>query len=211
MSKGKLLKGTAILTVVGVITRLLGFFYKIFLSNLLGAEKLGVYQLIFPVYGVCYNIYATGIQTTISRFVAAELGKKNYKNTVKVLRIGLFFSVTIATILSIIVFSNAEYIASNIIFEPRISSSLKILAIVFPFSESLCINDIIMLTKSGVPAITQLVKQMVRILIVYAMSIGLANGIIVFYRNCRWISYWRNFFYNIQYYILLCNIRYKAD
>src|SRR5690554_1513833 len=178
MSKGKLLKGTAILTVVGVITRLLGFFYKIFLSNLLGAEKLGVYQLIFPVYGVCYNIYATGIQTTISRFVAAELGKKNYKNTVKVLRIGLFFSVTIATILSIIVFSNAEYIASNIIFEPRISSSLKILAIVFPFCGiTSCINGYYYgLTKSGVPAITQLLEQMVRILIVYAMSIGLANG-----------------------------------
>ena len=108
MSKGKLLKGTAILTIVGVITRLLGFIYKIFLSNVLGTEMLGVYQLIFPVYGVCYNIYATGIQTTISRFVASEQGKKNNKNTIKILHIGLLFSVATALILSLIVFFNAD-------------------------------------------------------------------------------------------------------
>ncbi|NLJ89411.1 MAG: polysaccharide biosynthesis protein [Clostridiales bacterium] len=178
MSKGKLLKGTAILTIVGVITRLLGFFYRIFLSNLLGAEKLGVYQLIFPVYGICYNIYATGIQTTISRFVASELGKKNYKNTVKVLRIGLFLSVSLASILSLIIYFNASFIATNIIFEPRITSSLKILAVVFPFCGiTSCINGYYYgLTKSGVPAITQLLEQLVRVFIVYAIASVLANN-----------------------------------
>ncbi len=178
MSKGKLLKGTAILTIVGVVTRLLGFFYKIYLSNLLGAEQLGVYQLIFPVYGVCYNIYGTGIQTTISRFVASELGKKNYKNSVKVLSLGLIFSFTSAIILSLIVYFNAQYIATNIVFEPRITSSLKILAIVFPFCGiTACINGYYFgLTKSSVPAITQLLEQLVRVFIVYAMATLFANG-----------------------------------
>lgn len=178
MSKGKLLKGTAILTAVGIITRLLGFFYKIFLSNILGNEQLGVYHLIFPVYSVCYNLYGTGIQTTISRFVAAEHGKKNYKNTIKVLSLGLFFSIAIATILSLIVFLNADYIASNIVFEPRIASSLKILSIVFPFCGiTACINGYYYgLTKSSIPAITQLLEQLIRIFIVYAMSIGFGKG-----------------------------------
>ncbi len=178
MSKGKLLKGTAILTIVGVITRALGFYYKIFLSNALGTENLGVYQLVFPVYGICYNIYATGIQTTISRFVAAEQGKKNYKNTVKILKIGIFLSVSSAIILSIIVFFNAEYIATNIIYEPRIAPSLKILSSVFPFCGiTSCINGYYYgLTKSNVPAITQLIEQIVRISIVYAFAIILGNG-----------------------------------
>lgn len=178
MSKGKLLKGTAILTIVGVITRLIGFVYKIFLSNILGAEMLGVYHLIFPVYSICYNIYGTGIQTTISRFVALELGKKNYKNIVKVLRIGLFFSVSVAIIISFIVFINADYIASNIIYEPRIASSLKILSIVFPFCGiTACINGYYYgLTKSSVPAMTQLAEQIVRVSIVYAFAMYFGNG-----------------------------------
>lgn len=178
MSKSTLLKGTAILTIVGVITRLLGFFYKIFLSNILGPEMLGVYQLIFPVYSVCYNIYGTGIQTTISRFVAAQLAKKNYKNVPKVLFIGLFLSISSAIILSLIVYFNADYIASNIIYEPRLASSLRILSIVFPFcGTTACINGYYYgLTKSGVPAMTQLLEQIIRISIVYAAALFFGNG-----------------------------------
>lgn len=178
MSKTTLLKGTAILSIVGVITRLLGFFYKIFLSKSLGPEMLGVYQLIFPVYSVCYNIYGTGIQTTISRFVAAELGKKNYKNAPKVLGLGLLFSLISAILLTLIVCFNADFIATNIIYEGRIAPSLRILAIVFPFCGiTACINGYYYgLTKSGVAAMTQLLEQIVRISIVYALAMYFGNG-----------------------------------
>ena len=44
-----LLKGTFILTVVGILTRVMGFFYRIFLSRSFPAEEIGLYQLIFPV------------------------------------------------------------------------------------------------------------------------------------------------------------------
>jgi len=66
MSKNTIIKGTLILTFAGLLTRLIGFFYRIFLSKALGAETLGLYQLIFPVYGICFTIYASGIQTAIS-------------------------------------------------------------------------------------------------------------------------------------------------
>ena len=42
-----LLKGTFILTVVGILTRVMGFFYRIFLSRSFPAEEIGLYQLIF--------------------------------------------------------------------------------------------------------------------------------------------------------------------
>ena len=178
MSKKTLLKGTAILTIAGILTRLLGFFYRIFLSNILGAENLGIYQLIFPVYSICYNIYATAIQTAISSFVALELGKKHYKNVPKVLRIGLFISISSAVLLSLIVFFKADFIASNIIYEPRSAASLKILAIVFPFCGiTSCINGYYYgLTKSGVPATTQLFEQIVRVSLVYAMALFVGKG-----------------------------------
>ena len=49
-----LLKGTFILTVVGILTRVMGFFYRIFLSRSFPAEEIGLYQLIFPVYTLAY-------------------------------------------------------------------------------------------------------------------------------------------------------------
>jgi len=66
-----LLKGTLILTVTGLITRVLGFLYKIYLSNILGSVNLGIYQLVFPIFGIAYTLYVSGIQTAISQMIAA--------------------------------------------------------------------------------------------------------------------------------------------
>ena len=44
--KNQLLKGTLILTGAGIITRLIGFIYRIFLADKLGEVNLGIYQLI---------------------------------------------------------------------------------------------------------------------------------------------------------------------
>ena len=70
MKKNPLLTGTLILTLAGLLTRIMGFFYKIYLSNTMTTEMLGLYQMIFPVYGICFTLYASGIQTAISQLVA---------------------------------------------------------------------------------------------------------------------------------------------
>ena len=85
MKKSTLIKGTLILTAAGLITRIIGFIYRIYLSNALGPEQLGIYQLIFPVYGICHTLYASGIQTAISKLVAETGG--NSKKTASSRRI----------------------------------------------------------------------------------------------------------------------------
>ena len=42
MNKHPILMGTLILTVTGFLSRILGFFYRIFLSRAIGAEGLGL-------------------------------------------------------------------------------------------------------------------------------------------------------------------------
>ena len=72
-----LIAGTLLLTVTGLSNRVIGFFYRIFLSRIIGAEGLGIYQLIFPVFALCIAFSSSGIQTAVSRFVAAA----DHKNT----------------------------------------------------------------------------------------------------------------------------------
>ncbi|MBH1940139.1 polysaccharide biosynthesis protein [Mobilitalea sibirica] len=176
--RGNLFKGTLILTLAGFVTRIIGFFYRIFLSNTMGAEKLGIYQLVFPVYGICFTIYATGIQTSISRLVAAEIGKRNHKNVYKILRIGLLLSVVLALMLAIFVYLYSDYIARRFLLEPRSASSLRILATVFPFcGVTSCINGYYYgLKKAGVPASTQLLEQILRVIIVYTIAFYTGKG-----------------------------------
>ena len=62
-AKHPVLTGTAILTCAGILSRLIGFFYRIFLSRTIGAQGLGIYQMIFPVYAFCLSGVTAGIQS----------------------------------------------------------------------------------------------------------------------------------------------------
>jgi len=42
----QIIKGTFILAAAGFLTRILGFFYRIFLSNNIGALGMGLFQMI---------------------------------------------------------------------------------------------------------------------------------------------------------------------
>ena len=162
MIKSTLLKGTFILTIAGFLTRILGFFYKIYLSNILGSENLGIYQLIFPIYGLFFTLYAGGIQTAISKLVAEQPCKKTLKK-------GIILSLTLAILCSVLLYTNASFFAHVFMREPRCESSLKLLALVFPFcSITSCINGFYFgLKKTSIPATTQLLEQMGRIVFSY--------------------------------------------
>lgn len=181
MVKNNLLKGTFILTIAGLITRVLGFFYKIYLSRILTTETLGIYQLIFPVYGLCFTLYASGIQTALSTLVAAHYGKKNDITKEKragtsikdILQIGFLSSLSIALVCSNVVYYFSDFIACNLIREEACRGSLEILAYVFPFcSITSCINGYYYgRKKAAVPAVTQLLEQIARILFVCIFAI----------------------------------------
>lgn len=76
-AKHPVLTGTAILTCAGILSRLIGFFYRIFLSRTIGAQGLGIYQMIFPVYAFCLSGVTAGIQSALSRCCSAALSKGN--------------------------------------------------------------------------------------------------------------------------------------
>ena len=76
--KNYFLKGELfVLTLVGLISRVIGFFFRIFLSRSFGTEGIGIYHLIFPAYALCISLSAAGIETALSRLTAryASLGR----------------------------------------------------------------------------------------------------------------------------------------
>ena len=62
LASNPILTGAAILTLAGFASRIIGFFYRIFLSQQIGAEGMGVYQLIFPVFSVCFSLCCGPVQ-----------------------------------------------------------------------------------------------------------------------------------------------------
>lgn len=154
------------LTGAGFISRILGFFYRIFLSHTIGASGLGLYQLIFPVFTLCLAISANGIQTAISRFVASEKSSRLY------LSAGMFLSVIISGILALFVYWLAPWIASSILKEPRTLDLLRLMSFALvPSAIHACFNGYYYGKKNSIPpAICQIIEQIARVfgtLIIY--------------------------------------------
>lgn len=168
--QNKLIQGTVLLTAAGFITRVIGFAYRIFLADFLGSANLGIYQLIFPVYGICFTIYGAGIQTAISQLVAANQGKsaRKHPKDITIFSVGLSLSLILSFSLFLLVELFAQPISKYFLLEPACAPYLKILALLFPFcGTSACINGYFYGKKEAhVPAISQIIEQIARVLFV---------------------------------------------
>lgn len=177
--KRTILKGTVILTITGFATRFMGFFYRIFLSHTFGEEGVGLYQLIFPVYALCFSLTCAGIETALARCVAkrASVGKKKEARTL--LFTAMAISVSLSAVIMLALQRYADAVAAQFLQEERCAGLLIILSYAFPFASihSCIVGYYLGLKQTKIPALSQLIEQAVRILSVYLFYlIGEKNG-----------------------------------
>ena len=163
-----LLYGTLILTLTGLISRVIGFFYRIYLSRLFGEEGMGLYQLLSPILSISFSLTAAGFQTAISKLVA-EITAKSRANHFRPLWTGLLISTPLSVLLTAFVYLFADQIGTYYLQEPRTIPLLKVLAFSIPFSSMhACVNGYFYgQKKAGIPASSQLVEQAIRVGCVY--------------------------------------------
>lgn len=168
--KNPIITGTFFLTASGLITKLIGFFYRIFLSRIFTEESLGIFGLVSPVVMLVHSICAAGIQNAITRFVAASKKDKTAE-AYGFLFTGIAISVSLSGILAYIVFVQAPFIAVSLIGERRCIPLLRICALSFPLETiHSCVNGFFYGQKrASVPAMTMIMEQVCRVFTVYAL------------------------------------------
>ena len=165
MSKKVFLKGTLILACTGLVSRIAGFFYRIFLSHAIGAEGLGLYQLILPLQGLMAALSYTGIQSALSRLIASRLALQEKKEAYFSLVTGIFAAVFFSAVTGFLLFRHADFFASTILKAPGTSDLLRLTAASIPLCAiHSCIDSYYYARKkASVPAAVQLSEQAVRI------------------------------------------------
>ena len=176
-NKYVLLKGTLLLTGAGFITKIIGFIYRIFLSQTIGAEGMGIYQLIFPIHTLCFALSVGGIQTAISRFTAARASLKNEQGARDIFVLSGALSTAVALIVSLILYNNASWFAVHILLEERCTSLLKLMAFSIPMGTlHSCVNGYYYAKKKmSIPAASQLLEQCARVGVSYGLFLILTE------------------------------------
>ncbi|MBS7340040.1 MAG: oligosaccharide flippase family protein [Suilimivivens sp.] len=170
-----LIIGTVILTVTGFVSRFIGFFYRIFLSRVFGAEGMGIYQLTSPVLALSFSLTVAGMQTAISKYVAGETLSKDYRSSALHLFTGFLLSMGVSILCTFGIYCFADEIAVFFLLEPRTAPLLRIISLSIPLATvHSCVNGYFYgIRKTSVPALCQLVEQLVRVgsvYIIYAIN-----------------------------------------
>lgn len=167
--KSPLITGTIILTVTGFVSRFIGFFYRIFLSRLFGAEGMGIYQLISPVLALSFSLTVAGMQTAISKYVAGETISRDYRSSALHLFTGFVLSMAASVLCTVGIYCFADEIAVSFLLEARTAPLLRIIALSIPMATvHSCINGYFYgIRKTSIPAICQLSEQLIRVGSVY--------------------------------------------
>ncbi len=172
MGKKAVITGTIVLTITGFITRILGFLFRIYMSNIMGAEGLGLYQLVFPIYMLIWAFSSAGIALAVSKKVAEFTSKGQHGNAIRTLKCAIVIAVSLSFLLSGFIFLFSPWIATHFIHEPHTALGLKYLCICVPFmATACCIRGYFQgRQEMSISGTAQVVEQIARMVVIFLFA-----------------------------------------
>ncbi|ONI39804.1 polysaccharide biosynthesis protein [Candidatus Epulonipiscium fishelsonii] len=172
MSKKTLITGTLILTLANFITRILGFIFRVYMVDIMGAEGIGLYQLIFPIYMLTWATCSAGVSVAVSKKVAEYSTNKLYQDSIRTLKCAIAIAVTTSIPISFLLFTFSSPIAVHIVHAPATALSLKLLGFCLPFmATACCIRGYFQgRQEMAIPATAQVIEQCARMIAIAVLS-----------------------------------------
>ena len=78
-----------VLSVTGILCKLIGVLYSIPLTRILGADGLGIYYSVYPTYNLLLTVSSAGLPVAVSRMVSSALATENPRGAKQVFRTAL--------------------------------------------------------------------------------------------------------------------------
>lgn len=165
MKKTVFIKNAAVLTATSLILRFAGISFKVWLAGKIGADGIGLYQLVFSVYVFASAFASSGICTAVTRLVAEEAAIGSRNGISRIMRRCTELTLIIAMVSCAVLFFGADFISSHIIGDIRASQAIKILCFSLPFMGICsCLRGYFIAVRRASPsASSQLIEQAVRI------------------------------------------------
>lgn len=93
--KGGFIKSAVIIAGGGFVAKVIGAIYRVPLTNFIGSEGIGLYQMVFPFYCLLLTVSATGIPSSIASLTAERIakGKSSHSLLKTAMKLFLFIGV----------------------------------------------------------------------------------------------------------------------
>ncbi len=168
MKKTLFIKNAAVLTASSLLLRFVGIIFKVWLAAKIGAEGIGLYQLVFSVYMFSATFATSGISTAVTRLVSEELAIGSKAGIKHILNRCFQLSIIISVASIGALFFGGDFIALKLLNDTRAALSLKILGFSLPFMGICsCLKGYFIARRRAAPtSYSQILEQAVRIILI---------------------------------------------
>jgi stage V sporulation protein B len=172
VGKKSFFKGALILSLSGLIVKVIGALYKIPLARLIGDEGMGLYQMAYPVYGILLTLSTAGIPVAISILVAEKQAKDDYFAAHRIFRLSLMIMTIFGSFFTLLLFISAKWLATHIFLNPGVFYGLIAVApAIFLTAVTSAFRGYFQGNQTMVPTATsQIIEQIIRVTTVLLLA-----------------------------------------
>ena len=171
MNKNGFIYGSVFMVFMNFFMRIIGFAYDIFLSKLLGAEAMGLFQIGMSTLMTFLIITISGIPTALTKIIAEENSKSGSNNAEGIFKLTFIFNFFLAILLSGVLLFFSETIATKML-----KNQDMILGVYFmvPAIIILSLSNVLKAYFYGMknmvtPSLAQIIEHLTRFIIVLAI------------------------------------------
>jgi stage V sporulation protein B len=162
---GSFLQGTLILLISSFTTRVLGFIYKVYIVRLIGAEGIGLYEMVFPMINLVLVATTAGIPVAVSKLVADKVALGREQEARRIFCLALCFLTSSGIIIPSLLIRLSPYLISRLYADGRVYWAFLVLipAILLVSVASAFRGYYQGRNQMLPPAVSQLAEQLTRI------------------------------------------------
>ncbi len=136
-----------------VISVIVGFFFKVYLSRVLGADALGIYSLGITMIGVLGIFLSFGYGNGLIRFISKYKATQNYNKLISYLTNTSTINLCVVLPISFLFYFFPEIIANNILKTPNLKEYVPL------FGLMMFVNSFLILAEQTVRGLQEVKKS----------------------------------------------------
>lgn len=118
----------SILAAAGILVRLIGLFYKIPMTRILGREGIGYYNTAYEIYNIGLILSSYSLPLAISKLIASRRVRGQFQDARRIYLCGMGFGVVVGSIMTLILLLGGDLITTVIFKSPNSALPLKVMA-----------------------------------------------------------------------------------
>ena len=154
----------AILGGAALAVRLLGFFYRIPLTNLIGDEGNAYYSLAAQVFSIAIICQHVAIKTAVVKLTSERIAREEYENAHRLFKTAMGFTVLLGLLFTVSMYVFADQIARIFVLDEAAASLRAISPSVFFVSIAAVLYGYFQGMKTALPtAVCQIIDQIFKV------------------------------------------------